>query len=57
MLGAAALCLGFVHDTTVVSPIARRCVELMEYFAFATIAPLAFWLCGLYGAARSLNLS
>ncbi|MFZ1162334.1 type VII secretion integral membrane protein EccD [Mycobacterium sp.] len=56
-LSAVALCLGFVDDRAVGSPIARRALELLEYFAFATIAPLAFWLCGLYGAARSLNLS
>jgi type VII secretion integral membrane protein EccD len=57
MLGAVALCLGFVDDATAVSPIARRSVELLEYFAFAAVAPLAFWLCGLYGAARGFNLS
>ena len=32
-------------------------VELLEYLAFAVVVPLAVWLCGLYGAARSLNLS
>jgi type VII secretion integral membrane protein EccD len=57
MLGAAGLCLGSIRDTTTVSPIGRRSVELLEYLAFAIVVPLAVWLCGLYGVARSLNLS
>jgi type VII secretion integral membrane protein EccD len=57
MLGAIALCLASVRDTTTVSPIGRRSVELLEYLAFAVVVPLAVWLCGLYGATRSLNLS
>ena len=57
MLGAVALCLASISDTTTVSPIGRRSVELLEYLAFAVVVPLAVWLCGLYGATRSLNLS
>ena len=58
MLGAVGLCLGSIRDTTkAVSPIGRRSVELLEYLAFAVVVPLAVWLCGLYGAARDLNLS
>jgi type VII secretion integral membrane protein EccD len=56
MLGAAAACLASIRDTTTVSPIRRRSVELLEYFAFAAVVPLAVWLCGLYGATRGLNL-
>jgi type VII secretion integral membrane protein EccD len=57
ILGAVALCLASIRDTTTVSPIGRRSVELLEYLAFAVVVPLAVWLCGLYGATRSLNLS
>jgi type VII secretion integral membrane protein EccD len=57
ILGAVALCLASNRDTTTVSPIGRRSVELLEYLAFAVVVPLAVWLCGLYGATRSLNLS
>jgi type VII secretion integral membrane protein EccD len=57
ILGALALCLASNRDTTMVSPIGRRSVELLEYLAFAVVVPLAVWLCGLYGATRSLNLS
>lgn len=56
MLSVLALYLGFISDSTAVFPADRRSVELVQYFALATIAPLAFWLCGLYGAARGLNL-
>jgi hypothetical protein len=38
------------------SPIGRRSVELLEYLALAVVVPLACWICGLYGAARSMNL-
>jgi type VII secretion integral membrane protein EccD len=56
MLGAVALCLASIRDTTTVSPLGRRGVELLERLAFAVVVPLAVWLCGLYGATRSLNL-
>jgi type VII secretion integral membrane protein EccD len=56
MLGAAALCLALIRDTTTVSPMGRRSIELLEYLAFAVVVPLAVWLCGLYGAARGVNL-
>lgn len=56
ILAAAALCLGFIAQTTTFSPIARRGVELLEYLALAVVVPLACWICGLYGAARGMNL-
>jgi type VII secretion integral membrane protein EccD len=55
--GAVALCLASIGGVTTISPIGRRSVELLEYVAFAVVVPLAVWLCGLYGATRSLNLS
>jgi type VII secretion integral membrane protein EccD len=57
MLGAIALCLAFISEPTTACPIGRRSVELMEYLAFTAVVPLAAWICGLYGATRSLNLS
>ncbi len=53
-LAAAALCLGFITQTT--TPVGRRSVELLEYLALAVVVPLACWICGLYGAARGMNL-
>jgi type VII secretion integral membrane protein EccD len=55
-LAAAALCLGLVTQTMTFSPFGRRSVELLEYLALAVIVPLACWICGLYGAARGMNL-
>jgi type VII secretion integral membrane protein EccD len=57
MLGAAALCLALISDATTVAPVGRRSVELLEYLAFAVVVPLGVEMCGLYGAARGLNLS
>jgi hypothetical protein len=48
--------LGFVNLSTKVSPIGQRGIELLEYLALAAVLPLACWICGLYGAARGLNL-
>jgi type VII secretion integral membrane protein EccD len=56
LLAAAALCLGFITQAMAFSPIGRRSVELLEYFALAVIVPLACWICGLYSAARAINL-
>jgi type VII secretion integral membrane protein EccD len=55
-LSILALYLGFMSGSGAVMPTGRRSVVLVQYFALATIAPLAFWLCGLYGAVRGLNL-
>ncbi len=57
VLAAAALCLGLITHAIAFSPIARRSTELLEYLALAVIAPLACWICGLYSAARGLNLA
>jgi type VII secretion integral membrane protein EccD len=56
-LGLLALYAGFVGISATVSPVGRRGVELLERFAFITVVPLTFWLCGLLGAARSVSLS
>jgi type VII secretion integral membrane protein EccD len=56
-LGLLALYAGFVDGPATFSPVGRRSVELLERVAFMTVVPLAFWLCGLLGAVRSVNLS
>jgi type VII secretion integral membrane protein EccD len=55
-LAAAALRLGFVDPSTKLSPVGQRGIELLEYLALAAVIPLACWMCGLYAAARALNL-
>jgi type VII secretion integral membrane protein EccD len=52
-----ALYVGFVGVAATDPPFGRRSLELAEYLAFATVVPLTFWLCGLFSAARSMNLS
>jgi type VII secretion integral membrane protein EccD len=56
-LDLLALYVGFVGVEATGSPFGRRSLEVMEYLAFATVLPLTFWLCGLFGAVRSVNLS
>jgi type VII secretion integral membrane protein EccD len=56
-LGWLALYAGFVGRPATVSPVGRRSLELLERFAFMTVVPLTFWLCGLLGAVRGVNLS
>jgi type VII secretion integral membrane protein EccD len=53
VLSVVALYAGFMTSTTTT---ARRSIELLQYFALAAVAPLALWLCGLYGVVRGLNL-
>jgi type VII secretion integral membrane protein EccD len=61
VLGAAldflALYVAFVGMAETGSPFRRRSLELVEYLAFVAVVPLTFWLCGLFGAVRSVNLS
>ncbi|MBV9722516.1 MAG: type VII secretion integral membrane protein EccD, partial [Mycobacterium sp.] len=56
ILAAATLSLGFGMHSMTFSPIARRSLELLECLALAVIMPLACWICGLFSAARGLNL-
>ena len=55
-LDSLALYVGFVGVRATGSAFGRRSLELVEYLAFATVLPLTFWLCGLVGAVRSVNL-
>jgi type VII secretion integral membrane protein EccD len=52
-----ALYVGFVGVAATGAWFGRRSLELVEHLAFATVVPLTFWLCGLFGAARGVNLS
>lgn len=54
-LVAAAMYLGFA--ATASSPIALRCVEALEWLAWAALVPLACWISGLYGLVRGTNLT
>ncbi len=56
-LAFLALYVGFVGVAAGASPSRRRSLELVEYLAYAVVVPLTFWLCGLFGAVRSVNLS
>ncbi len=56
-LGWLTLYAGFVGRAATVSPVGRRSLELLERLAFMTVVPLTFWLCGLLGAVRGVNLS
>ncbi len=54
---AVAMYLGFVGPARPASPVLRRSVGLLEVLALAAMVPLTCWICGLYGAARGLNLT
>lgn len=54
-LAAAAMYLGFAATSS--SPVALRCVEVLEWLAWSALVPLACWISGLYGAVRGLNLT
>ncbi|MGW4356063.1 type VII secretion integral membrane protein EccD [Nocardia sp. NPDC004582] len=53
-LFAAALVLGFLVPRQQASPPMLRAVELLEYGFVAAVAPLAFWVTGLYALVRGL---
>jgi hypothetical protein len=57
-LVAAAVAAGFSRLSAAapvnVSPLARRCGELIEYAALAAVIPLSCLLSGVFGAARGL---
>jgi type VII secretion integral membrane protein EccD len=53
---AAAIYLGFVAPTRLLSPVARRGVEVLECLTLAAMVPLNCWICGLYSAVRGLDL-
>jgi len=56
-VGAAAVSTACSAGATTASPLTRRCVELVEYAALASLIPLACWVCGAFAAARGWHLS
>ncbi|SPM28756.1 type VII secretion integral membrane protein EccD, partial [Mycobacterium terramassiliense] len=56
-LAGAAMCLGFAASAASPSPVLRRVVDVLEGAALVALAPITCWVCGLYGAARGLNLT
>jgi type VII secretion integral membrane protein EccD len=54
ILVAAAACSGSVVPAISASPVARRCIELLECLTLAAMVPLTCWVCGVYGASSSL---
>jgi type VII secretion integral membrane protein EccD len=56
MLAIAALSVGLITPGMVISPVGQRSIELLEYLALVIVVPLACWICGLFGAARGVNL-
>lgn len=54
-LAAAATYVGFA--ATASSPVVLRCVEALEWLAWAALVPLACWISGVYGAVRGMNLT
>ena len=56
LLAAAALCLGFAAADLALPPPLRRGAGLVEWFALLTVAPLACWVCGVYGAVRGIQV-
>ena len=54
LLAAAALCLGFAAADLALPPPLRRGAGLLEWLALLALAPLACWICGVYGTVRGI---
>lgn len=54
---AAAIAAALCGARAPVSPVVHRAVETLEYLALVAITPLTCWICGLFGAARALDLA
>jgi type VII secretion integral membrane protein EccD len=55
--GVGLLFLTMARIDATVSPVARRCVELLEYLALVAVIPLACWVADLFGVVRGLSLT
>ncbi|MGV9709734.1 type VII secretion integral membrane protein EccD [Gordonia sp. NPDC003424] len=53
-LGLLALLTGVVAPQQEFSPVMKRTGEILEYTLVGVIAPLAFWVMGVYSAVRNL---
>ena len=56
-LAFLALYVGFVGVAARASPSGDEASNWWNISAYAVVVPLTFWLCGLFGAVRSVNLS
>ncbi len=56
-LAAAVMCLGFVASAASPSSVLHRVLGVLECVALVAMVPVTCWVCGLYGAVRSLNLT
>jgi len=56
LLAAAALVLGLAAPDLSLPPPLRRGAGLLEWCALLAMAPLACWICGVYGAVRGIRL-
>jgi type VII secretion integral membrane protein EccD len=53
-VAAAGVGMSAASGSASVSPLARRCAELVEYAALAALLPLACWVGGAFDAVRAL---
>lgn len=52
-LAVLGLMMGVIAPQQDFSPVMKRTGEILEYILVAVIAPLAFWVMGVYGAVRN----
>ncbi len=57
VLGVGALCLAHSDFAGRLSPVGRRSVELLDYLALASVAPLTCWVADVFGIVRGLSLT
>ena len=57
IVGAGALFLTLGNIASRISPVARRSLELLDYFALASVVPLACWVGDVFGIVRGLSLT
>lgn len=55
LMGLLVMC-GFVAPRREFSPVMRRRVEILEYFAIALVIPLACWIIRLYSFFREMRI-
>ncbi|UXA14747.1 type VII secretion integral membrane protein EccD [Mycobacterium sp. SMC-8] len=54
---AAALAVYGAARSYSPNALSRRWIQYVEYLALAAVAPLAFWIAGIYGLAQQLSLT
>ena len=56
-VGVGALFLTVGNLASRISPVARRSLELLDFLALASVAPLACWVGDVFGIVRGLSLT